>query len=703
MKRTPLFFLLCLTLFVFGLFHFKSSRAEKGSSSKGLVHDSFSQQSHKLIPASQEIKSSKSARANFERQDLSQSLKIQGTDETFARLITKAQRKGSVRIIVGLKTAFVPEGFFPNARLVEAQREGIAQAQDSLIAQLTAFNVTSITPFTFIPFIAMEIDAAGLTFLQKSSEVSSIEEDLPRPMMLAESVPLIGGTTAWASGFSGAGQTVAILDSGVDKTHSFLSGKVVSEACYSTTNATFTSVCPGGVTQSTSTGSGVNCPMSLNNDCAHGTHVAGIAAGKGTSFSGVAKDASIISIQVFSQPVAGGRLGAFDSNIISGLQRVQQLSGSFNIAAVNMSLGGGLFTANCDGSQPSMKAAIDNLRSIGIATVIASGNNGSATGISSPACISSAISTGSTDDGSLFTIANQVSSFSNSASILNLLAPGNPINSSVPGGGFQNFAGTSMAAPHVAGAWAVLRSKAPSATVAQVLQALTSTGLPVTDSRNGIIKPRIKVDAALNALGLVGHWKFDENAGTTAADSSGSGNTGTLTSGAGWGAGQNSAAVSFDGVDDYVQVGSQSSLVMTNTASFTAWIHPAAPFTSGGIIINKEGEYEIARFSDGTIQCAFANTNPGWNWINTGAVAPLNQWTHVAVVYESGIVKTYINGVLTHTYNGSGAVGDVDNTQNDFRIGGRQAVPHPFQGRIDEVRIYNRAISATEITQLMNN
>jgi predicted lipoprotein with Yx(FWY)xxD motif len=203
-----------------------------------------------------------------------------------------------------------------------------------------------------------------------------------------------------------------------------------------------------------------------------------------------------------------------------------------------------------------------------------------------------------------------------------------------------------------------------------------------------------------------GHWKFDENAGTTAADGSGNGNTGTLTAGAGWTTGQNSSAVSLDGVNDYVQVGAQSSLVMTNTASFTAWIHPTGSGSQpvlGGIIINKEGEYEIARFSDGTIQWAFANTNPGWNWINTGGVAPLNQWTHVAVVYESGAVRTYINGVLTHTHNGSGAIGDVDNTQNDFRIGGRQLTSHNFQGRIDEVRTYNRALSASEIIQVVGD
>lgn len=87
-------------------------------------------------------------------------------------------------------------------------------------------------------------------------------------------------------GLFGVGQTVAILDTGVEKTHPFLMGKVVSEACYSTNNADLSSerpVCPGGVTNSTAPGSGVNCAIS---GCDHGTHVAGIVGGKGATFSG---------------------------------------------------------------------------------------------------------------------------------------------------------------------------------------------------------------------------------------------------------------------------------------------------------------------------------------------------------------------------------------------------------------------------------
>ena len=132
--------------------------------------------------------------------------------------------------------------------------------------------------------------------------------------------------------------------------------------------------------------------------------------------------------------------------------------------------------------------------------MIASGNDYHKDAIAFPACISTAISVGATGDGTGSVPLDSVGDFSNSASFLSLLAPGELINSSVPGGAFVNLPGTSMAAPHVAGAWAVLKSKKPTATVDEVFIALRDTGVPITDS-NGITKPRIKVDAAINAIG----------------------------------------------------------------------------------------------------------------------------------------------------------------------------------------------------------
>lgn len=230
--------------------------------------------------------------------------------------------------------------------------------------------------------------------------------------------------------------------------------------------------------------------------------MAGIAAGAngiflGSAFSGVAKDASIIAIQVFSD--INGSLGSWDSDEIKGLEQVYALRGTYQIAAVNLSLGGGYYTSNCDSSYPAYKTAIDNLRSVGIATVIASGNNGYTNGISFPACISTAISVGATDKSDV------VASYSNSASLLDLLAPGSSILSSIPGGGYAYFSGTSMATPHVTGAWALLKSAKPSATVDEIFTALHNTGIPITDTRNGLVFPRISVADTLNSL-LSNSW-----------------------------------------------------------------------------------------------------------------------------------------------------------------------------------------------------
>jgi hypothetical protein len=163
---------------------------------------------------------------------------------------------------------------------------------------------------------------------------------------------------------------------------------------------------------------------------------------------------------------------------------------------VNLSLGGALFSAPCD-DEP-YKPGIDNLRSIGIATVVAAGNQYSGTSLTTPACVSSAVSVGAT------TKADQVAYFSDINAYLSLLAPGDSITSSVPGGGYMSLSGTSMAAPHVAGAWGLIKQAAPGGSVSAVLAALRQTGLPVVDDRfligSGLTMPRIRLFQALAKL-----------------------------------------------------------------------------------------------------------------------------------------------------------------------------------------------------------
>ncbi len=409
--------------------------------------------------------------------------------------------RGSVRVIVGLNVGFTTESLL-GASGVQSQRASIARAQGAVLGRMLRTRPASVRRFSSIPYLALEVDEADLQTLAASPDVANIQIDAVVPPTLAESTPLIGATKAWAAGYTGAGWTVAVVDTGVDASHPFLAGKVVSEACFSSTvDGRSTSMCPSFSDTSTLPGSGGPCLLA---GCEHGTHVAGIAAGKGSTFSGVAPDATIISLQVFSSFTGADDCGtqpapcllSYTSDQILALERVYALRSTYNIAAVNMSLGGGLFTSPCDFD--SLKTAIDQLRDAGIATVIASGNNGSTTALSYPACISTAISVASTTDGS-FRPADQVSGFSNTNQYLSLLAPGETIYSSVPSG-FMNLSGTSMAAPHVAGAWALMKSKRPSASVTDILSALATTGTPITDPGNGLVFPRINVDRALASL-----------------------------------------------------------------------------------------------------------------------------------------------------------------------------------------------------------
>ena len=366
----------------------------------------------------------------------------------------------------------------------------------------------------------MEVDATALTALIANPLVASIGEDKPVPPTLTQSVPLIKADQAWTAGYTGSGWTVAILDTGVDKTHSFIgAGKVVAEACFSTTSSSdhSTTVCPNGLSSQTGSGAGVNCVGQYGTaiyGCDHGTHVAGIAAGKdgiysGNPINGVAKDANIIAIQIFSRftgtdctdsGYSSPCAYSWTSDQDLALEHVYALRTTYNIAAVNMSIGGGRYYSNCDVDSGSTKAAIDTLRAVGIATVISSGNGDPTTGIGycdsicSPACISTAVSVGAT------TKTDVEAGYNNfHPTMLSLFSPGSSITSSIPGGGWGIKSGTSMAAPHVTGAWAILKQKSPGASVTEILNSFKTTGVLVTTGcGTGVQKPRIDVLAALS-------------------------------------------------------------------------------------------------------------------------------------------------------------------------------------------------------------
>src|SRR3989454_7659825 len=419
----------------------------------------------------------------------------------------RAQAEGEVRVLVelALPSNRVAEGGL-SSQARTAHRQEIADTAARVLSRLAKHPHRVLRRYMTAPLIALQVGPAALQELDAAGVlVKRVVEDRIHKPVLWDSVPIIGADQAWAQGFDGTGFVVAVIDSGVDSTHPFLAGKVVEEACYSTTTGQqSTTLCPNGGAEQIGPGAGTNCPLELEG-CWHGTHVAGIAAGNGTPADlpiwGVGRGASIMAVQGFSQihgvfdcSGAPPCLGAYTSDILAAPQRVYVLRATYAFAAVNMSLGGGLFSSNCD-DEP-YKPFIDNLRAVGIATVVASGNDGSTDQLSAPACISTAVSVGAT------TKDDQIADFSNVAPFLSLLAPGDEIISSYPGGQFAVASGTSMAAPHVTGAWAVLKQAAPNASVDEVLQALSGTGVMIMDTRagTGTTRPRIQVDMPLLAL-----------------------------------------------------------------------------------------------------------------------------------------------------------------------------------------------------------
>lgn len=304
---------------------------------------------------------------------------------------------------------------------------------------------------------------------------------------------LMRSDQANASGFTGAGQAVAVIDTGVDYTNPQLGGGAFPNAKVI-----------GGM----DTADEDNDPM----DCdGHGTSVSGVVAGP----AGVAPDAKIVAIKAFKSNDATNATcsdTAFVSDLIQGINYAISHKAEFNIGVINISLGADPDADNlgyCDADEPAEAVALDSAAAAGIPVVVASGNAGFTHSIAAPACISSAVSVGAvysvnsslvrwSDCTDQPATPDLVACFSNSNTNLSLLAPGAFWSTFGKGGrNVPNFGGTSASTPAASGAIALLRQARPDLSGFGLLGVLRSTGELVTDTRNGLISPRVDVFAAV--------------------------------------------------------------------------------------------------------------------------------------------------------------------------------------------------------------
>jgi hypothetical protein len=199
---------------------------------------------------------------------------------------------------------------------------------------------------------------------------------------------------------------------------------------------------------------------------------------------------------------------------------------------------------------------------------------------------------------------------------------------------------------------------------------------------------------------MVSYWKFDEGSGLIANDSVG-GNQGGLLGAPAWTSGSVGGALSFDGIDDFVVTGNNPSLNFANQLTMEAWINISAipgPFQWYGV--TDKGKFEIYIYNGGfsvlTQGVYFVISGVTYDLFDQGSI-PITpgQWTHVAATFDGTEIRAYVNGQLDFAFIAPGAIDD--SSAYGFHIGREPTDGNHFNGLIDEVAVYGRALTQQEI------
>jgi subtilisin family serine protease len=362
--------------------------------------------------------------------------------------------------------------------IVAHKSQRYSEVKGKILSTVGSSEVTELKHYSHLPMMFARVRGRGAIekLLADPSVIAVYEDGIVRRAMLAQSLPLVGQPQALATGNLGGGSTVAVLDLRVDYS---------SSAFGSCTSPGVPASCRVLVAQDVA---------GLSNDGlgyqdGHGTNVA-------ATVLAVAPDSKLISLNVFNGETAK------DSAVIDAINWCIAHASTYNIVAINLSLGGSSSTVQTTAS--SYFPAFANARAAGILPIAGAGNNSYTNALILPAAVAGAVSVGAVYDAAYgykswtscadqTTAADQVACFSNSASFLTLLAPGCEDDAGLPS---TYFCGTSQATPHVAGAVAVLRSTFPTESLDQTVGRLVN-GIQVLDAKSGLTKPRLSLPLAL--------------------------------------------------------------------------------------------------------------------------------------------------------------------------------------------------------------
>ncbi|NOZ79818.1 MAG: S8 family serine peptidase [Acidobacteria bacterium] len=433
---------------------------------------------------------------------------------------TYAEGSASFRVIARLKgnaatrIPIAPRGFEqPRARTM-AVRHLVGREVDAFQRSLSPADFKVNHTYHLWPFLAVTVSRAGLARLADDPDVVrvSLDEVWHAKTATAPGLSLIHADVMHDMGYTGAGTAVAVIDTGIDYNNPALGGGPIPN---------------GKIVYGKDTADKDGDPM----DCGeHGTAVASIAAGLPYQWSdgkvfagGVAPGATILAYKASRDSKCGS---FYTSDVIDAIEDVIDQRDTYNVVAINLSIGGQSHPGPCDSASGDLDAnsystAIDDAVKAGIAVLVASGNENKKDQLDVPACVTNAISVGSVynqdfpfasfqwsdgNGGVLCTDTNphakDVACYSNSDPFLDLLAPADQTTAAAAKGETTSFDGTSAATPYASGSIAVLSQALGDQDPAMLRYLLEVTGAPVTDSANQVTTPLIDLTAAATTPGI---------------------------------------------------------------------------------------------------------------------------------------------------------------------------------------------------------
>ncbi len=640
----------------------------------------------------------------------------------------------------------------------EDVRKKIDSLQKDVLKTLNKSDYKSLVKYNVVPAFSAVLSDSGVDKLKKHQKVKEVIEDPVLHVSMADSVGIINADDVWGrqvngTNLTGAGQSVCVIDTGINYNHSDLGGcfgagcKVIDGYDYC---AVDDSPCSGADSD----------PMDVNS---HGSHVAGSVAANG-GIKGVAPDANLIAMKACNS--AGDCAG---SAMLSAIDWCVANASVYNISVITMSIGDE--TEYDASSCPTwIDSAIDSAFNAGIFVSIASGNEGFSNGISYPACSPNAVSVGAS------TKADVMASYTNThSSLLDLLAPGSSITSTCFGQLTCLKSGTSMATPHVAGAAALIYQdqelRGGNASPDNVKEALQSTGVSVDSWKridvNGAIdyinsnfgvsavqeidsvvlnstsgrnvtsdNLTVYTDQDSNAsVKLIYDWQVDNGSialihmpfdgfNGTVKDYSKYSHTIALPSNdeptynsTGGFDGKGAMYFPAGNGDERITIDAEGSVPLNDNLgsqmTLSMWVYFDGTIGSNDIIY-QEWDHDDDRWQVGINGTGnfyvFDDIDNNEETFASNFTLVTNTWYHLVVVGDERDWRMYVNGNLVMNETSTDGMTDMADGGHDSRhyfgarrLGDPAAFELEWNGFIDEVMIFNRSLGQEQINAIYNN